>query len=164
MSAPATAATSVLFVPKLLSAAPVPRSLKTCCEETGRQLSDKATRLFVNAAAWAGCTDAHLRALLRYFCEGTIGDDPFVHDVDAAMVEVRSLPEWREARMTFEQYLIQERERVREETERRVREEDAALYVALSAAGRMEEFPQALADEGVHAALLDEFGISVGAQ
>lgn len=52
------------------------------CIETGSDVPDGASRLFVNAIAYDACEDARLASFLRYLVTGKIDGDEFCIDVD----------------------------------------------------------------------------------
>jgi predicted transposase/invertase (TIGR01784 family) len=144
------------------------------CRETGTEVGDGATRVFVNATAHERCEDPRLAHLLAYLTGASMGDDEFCESVEREVRRVRDLPEWRAECMRFEIYVAErvaaaekrglERgmERGMEKGMEKGRELDARVAAALAEAGRADEIATALSDDDLFQQLLEEFGISDG--
>ena len=129
------------------------------CRETGGEVPDGATRVFVNATAYEQCEDPRLGCLLAYLSGASMWDDDFCESVEREVRRVRDLPEWRAERMRFEIYVAEHEARAHRKGRMQERELNARLAEALTGAGRADEVASALADQGLFDKLLAEFGI-----
>lgn len=139
------------------------------CKETGDEMPDGSTRLFLNSTAWEHCENPRLRAFLRYVDEGMIdggdADDDFPRKVDEAVRTFRRQKEWRTEYMKIMNEL---NERYAEGMEKgmekgawRVQEENRLLGERLEADGRESEAIKVFADAGLRARELERYGIRV---
>ena len=153
------------------------------CQENGVEIPDGTTRMYLNAEAWADCTNETLRSFLRYIADGTIGDEDndggFTRKVDEAVRRTRQQPEWRHDRMRTELHMAAIRAEARAEGKAEGRAEGKAegkaegraevkeeqrslnrqLAERLMADGRANDLYSAMLDPAEFDRLVEEYGI-----
>ena len=141
-----------------------------CVEDTGLELNDKTTKVFVNSTGTADDVAPDVKAFLDYV-NGVISDDAFVREIDDEILRVKKLEEERVAYMTYEMKIEEERELAaakgreegREEGRKEGRKEGEGrllkLFDFLMANGKQDEIKQATQNPESLPGLYSKYGI-----
>lgn len=89
-----------------------------------------------------------------------IGGDLFLRQIDDAVRDVRSRPEWRESYMRYEVRLMEKYAKGKKDGINELRRHYKQLVAALREGDRLDELPNALEDDALYEQLLAEFGIA----
>ncbi len=126
-----------------------------CVEDTGLELDDKTTKVFVNSTGTANDVTPDVKAFLDYV-NGVISDDAFVREIDDEILRVKGIEEERVRYMTYEMKLEEERELALKEGENKL----AKLISCLLDRGNVEEAKQVATDVDKRQQLYLQYGIS----
>ena len=96
-----------------------------CKEDDGVTIDDGATRIFLNAKGTMDDVSSSLRAFLDYVA-GKYGDDPFIQELDEAVMEARKNREWRHEYMTL---LLRDQDNIEKG---RAEEREKGIYLLIS--------------------------------
>jgi predicted transposase/invertase (TIGR01784 family) len=143
------------------------------CKETGHEMPDGTTRMFLSTVAWSRCENPRLRSFLRYVHEGMIdeetADGDFLRRVDETVRSIRHQAQWRmrgimnELNERFAEGKAEGKAEGSAETEARMNEEMRLLGERLAADGRASEAIEILVDPGRRARELERYGIGTAA-
>lgn len=89
-----------------------------------------------------------------------IGGDLFLQQIDDAVRDVRSRPEWRESYMRYEVRLMEKYAKGKKDGINELRRHYKQLVAALREGDRLDELPNALEDDALYEQLLAEFSIA----
>lgn len=84
-----------------------------CVEDTGLELNDKTTKVFVNSMGTANDVESDVEAFLNYV-NGVVSDDAFVREINDEIVRVKQLEKERVRYMTYAMKIEEEREMAEE--------------------------------------------------
>ena len=126
-----------------------------CVEDTGLELNDKTTKVFVNSMGTANDVTPDVKAFLDYV-NGVISDDAFVREIDDEILRVKEIEEERVRYMTYEMKLEEEREIALKEGENKL----AKLISCLLSNGKADDVEKAVKDIDKRQQLYVQYGIS----
>ena len=126
-----------------------------CIEDTGLELDDKTTKVFVNSTGTADDVTPDVKAFLDYV-NGVISDDAFVREIDDEILRVKEIEEERVRYMTYEMKLEEEREIALKEGENK----RAKLISCLLSNGKADDVEKAVKDIDKRQQLYLQYGIS----
>lgn len=72
-----------------------------CCEDTNLVLQDGTQKIFLNASGTKDDVSEAMKKFLDYVA-GKISDDPYVQELEAAIIKARNNQEWRHEFMTLQ--------------------------------------------------------------
>ena len=122
-----------------------------CVEDSGLELNDKTTKVFVNSTGTADDVAPDVKAFLDYV-NGVLSDDAFVREIDDEIERVKQIEQERVGYMTYAMKIEEERE----EAENKL----ARLIAFLLDKGDVEEAKQAAKDIDKRQQLYVQYGIS----
>ena len=133
------------------------------CKETGNEMPDGATRLFLSTVAWHRCENPRLRSFLRYVDEGMIDeendDSGFLLKVDETVHSIRRQKEWRIKYMRMMNELNQQFAEGKAEGKAEMNEENRLLSERLAADGRESEANAIFGNSERRSRELERYGI-----
>lgn len=112
-----------------------------CVEDTGLELNDKTTKVFVNSTGTANDVTPDVKAFLDYV-NGVINDDAFVREIDDEILRVKAIEEERVKYMTYEMKIEEERELAREEGKIEMVQEMLREHQPLDFIAKISKFSQ----------------------
>lgn len=133
-----------------------------CIENTGIELNDGTSKVFINAKSQSKDISPELRALLDYLC-GMEPVSELTRYISASIDKAKTDHRWECEYVTFEEKLREEREagrkEGREEGQLAERSDTSRLCSAMKKDGRGEEFLNAVESGQGLEALFSEYGI-----